>query len=74
MNLRRLFSYLEVACFLSAWAVGLLVAISAHQPPDDRASTRRFAAANEAPGVQASVQKKLRPTEKETASLRIGRR
>jgi hypothetical protein len=74
MNWHKLFSYVEVACFCSAWAIGMLVAISANQQSDDHAAARQFAAANEAPGVQAAMHKELRPGERKSASLRIGRR
>jgi len=37
MNWPKLFSYGEVICFVSAWAVTLLMAVSAQRPADDRA-------------------------------------
>jgi hypothetical protein len=76
-NWQKLFSYGEVVCFFSAWAIGLLIVLSANQSSDDRTAARRFASASDVPGVQATLQKDSRATRGEpanTASLRIGRR
>jgi hypothetical protein len=78
MNWQQLFSYGEVVCFFSAWAVGLVMAITAGQTTDDHAAAaRRFASATEVPGVQATLQKNPRLADSEpgnSASLRAGRR
>jgi len=57
INWNKLFSYGEVVCFFSAWAVGLLIALSANHSTDDRATPRRFASASDAPGIQATLHK-----------------
>jgi hypothetical protein len=54
-NWQKLFSYAEVACFISAWAVGLLVAVQGQRPDHDRAATRIFAAASDVFGIQATL-------------------
>jgi len=50
---RKLFNYGEVFCFASAWAVALLMALSAQRPVDDRAATRTFAISTDDSGMQA---------------------
>jgi len=52
---QKLFSYGEVACFISAWAVGLLIATEGHQPTQDRTAMRPFAAASDGLGIQATL-------------------
>lgn len=54
-NWQKLFSYGEVICFVSAWAVGLLIALEAPRPTSDRMAARSFAAATDVPGMQASL-------------------
>jgi hypothetical protein len=54
-NWRKLFSYGEVVCFVSAWVVGLLVAIQGQQANGDRTTIRSFAAANDTLGIQANL-------------------
>lgn len=56
-NWRRLFSYGEVVCFVSAWIVGLLVAIQGQQANNSRPTTRTFAAVNDTLGIQANLGK-----------------
>jgi len=56
-NWRRLFSYGEVVCFVSAWIVGLLVAIQGQQADGNRPTSRTFAAVNETLGIQANLGK-----------------
>jgi hypothetical protein len=76
-NWQKLFSYGEVVCFFSAWAIGLLIVLSAKQSNDDRPAARRFASASDVPGVQATLQKDSRGARtgpSNTASLRVGRR
>jgi hypothetical protein len=52
-NWQKLFNYGEVICFASAWAVALLMALSAERPVDDRAATRTFAISSDMSGMQA---------------------
>jgi hypothetical protein len=54
-NWQKLFSIGEVVCFVSAWAVGLLIAMDARPPEQDASSTRTFAAAADALGIQAKL-------------------
>ena len=55
-NWQKLFSYGEVVCFVSAWAVGLLIAIQGQQQTSsDRAPTRSFASATDSLGIQANL-------------------
>jgi hypothetical protein len=56
-NWQRLFSYGEVICFVSAWAVGLLIAMQGQQASDERPSARAFASSADTLGIQA----KFRP-------------
>jgi hypothetical protein len=53
---QKLFSYGEVVCFVTAWAVGLLVARDQERLVDQRAATRTFATTAE-PGVQAALRR-----------------
>jgi hypothetical protein len=54
-NWQKLFSVGEVACFVSAWAAGLLIAVQGQQPNDDRMATRSFASATDSLGLQAQL-------------------
>ena len=54
-NWQKLFSYAEVLCFVSAWAVGLLVAAQGQRPNHDRLATRSFAATSDVFGIQATL-------------------
>jgi hypothetical protein len=54
-NWQKLFSYAEVVCFVSAWAVGLLIAGDGHRSERDASSVRTFAATSDALGVQAKL-------------------
>jgi hypothetical protein len=54
-NWPKLFSYAEVACFVSAWAVGLLIAGEGQRPDNERRATRSFAAAPDSLGNQAKL-------------------
>jgi hypothetical protein len=56
-NWQKLFSYGEVVCFVSAWAVGLLLAMQAHQANDDSPTTRSFASATDSLGIQANLRR-----------------
>ena len=57
INWQKLFSYGEIVCFFSAWAVGLLVALASDRPTSDRTTARSFASTNDVVGVQATLQK-----------------
>jgi hypothetical protein len=52
-NWQKLFNYGEVICFASAWAVALLMALSAERPINDQAATRMFAISTDVSGMQA---------------------
>jgi hypothetical protein len=52
---QKLFSYAEVVCFISAWAVGLLVASEGPRADRERQTTRSFAATSDSLGVQAKL-------------------
>jgi hypothetical protein len=54
-NWQKLFSYGEVFCFVSAWAVGLLIAMQEHAPDQDHGVTRSYAAAADELGAQARL-------------------
>jgi hypothetical protein len=54
-NWRRLFSYGEVVCFVSAWIVGILVAIESQRATTSRPPVRNFAATNDTLGIQANL-------------------
>jgi hypothetical protein len=57
VNWNRLFSYAEVVCFVSAWAVGLLIAMQGQRSADVRPSARALASSSDTLGIQA----KFRP-------------
>ncbi len=56
-NWQKLFSYGEVACFISAWAVGLLVAMQNQRPTEERATAHTFASASDTLGIQATLRR-----------------
>lgn len=56
-NWQKLFSYGEVVCFVSAWAVGLLIAVQGQRPDGDRLTTRSFAAVSDTLGIQATLRR-----------------
>jgi hypothetical protein len=53
-NWPKLFSYGEVLCFISAWAVGLLIATQGERVAADRLAARAVAT-SDALGVQANL-------------------
>jgi hypothetical protein len=53
-NWHKIFSYAEVICFVSAWAVSLLLALSAERSADDHAATRSIAVTTDVLGIQAT--------------------
>lgn len=56
-NWQKLFSYGEVVCFVTAWAVGLLIAVQAQQPRHEPVSNRSFASATDTLGIQANLRR-----------------
>ena len=54
-NWQKLFSYGELVCFVSAWAVGLLIAMQSQRSNQDRPSTQTFASAGDSLGIQATL-------------------
>src|SRR5262245_8885922 len=54
-NWQKLFSYAEVICFVSAWAIGILVAVQEQRPNPTRATIARFTATSDALGIQATL-------------------
>jgi hypothetical protein len=55
-NWQKLFSYGEVVCFVSAWAIGLLVAVQGQRAESERTTSRTFAATSDSLGIQATLQ------------------
>jgi hypothetical protein len=53
-NWQRVFSYAEVICFVSAWAMSLLLALSAERSADDHSATRSIAVTTDVLGIQAT--------------------
>jgi hypothetical protein len=56
-NWQKLFSYGEVVCFVSAWAIGLLVAVQAQRAEREPSASRTFAASSDALGIQATLRR-----------------
>lgn len=56
-NWQRLFSYGEVLCFISAWALGIAIATQAEKVETERVTSRSFASANDALGIQAQLRR-----------------
>jgi hypothetical protein len=54
---QKLFSYAEVVCFVSAWAVGLLIAREEGRAGGERSAVRTFATTSELPGAQAALRR-----------------
>jgi hypothetical protein len=54
-NWQKLFSYGEVVCFVSAWAIGLLVALENQHENQDQPNAQTFAAATDTLGIQATL-------------------
>jgi hypothetical protein len=57
-NWQKLSSYGEVACFVSAWAVGLLMALGEQPKHAGPTVARTFAVSSEIHGVQATLLKR----------------
>jgi hypothetical protein len=56
-NWQKLFSYGEVICFVSAWAVGLLVAMQNQRPNTERTFARTFASTADTLAIQAVLRR-----------------
>jgi hypothetical protein len=56
-NWQKLFSYGEVVCFISAWAVGLVVAVQGDRTPENRVALRTISVTSDALGIQATLSK-----------------
>jgi hypothetical protein len=54
-NWQKLFSYGEVMCFVTAWAVSLAIAMQEQRPASNRVAASMFAANSEWPGIQAKL-------------------
>ena len=54
-NWHKLFSYGEVICFVSAWAIGLLIASQDQRPDPARTAIARFNAKSDSLGIQATL-------------------
>jgi hypothetical protein len=54
---QKLFSYAEVMCFITAWAVGLLVIRDDARPGDPRTAVQVSDNSLNRPGVQASLRR-----------------
>jgi hypothetical protein len=55
LNWQKLFSYGEVVCFISAWAMGLLIAMQNERTEPYRLATQTSAATSDALGLQATL-------------------
>jgi hypothetical protein len=56
-NWPKLFSYGEVVCFVSAWAIGLLLAVQGQRAESERSASRAFAATSGSLGIQATLRR-----------------
>jgi hypothetical protein len=54
-NWQKLFSYGEVICFVTAWAVGLVIATQEQPPLSNRVASATFALGSDWPGIQAAL-------------------
>ena len=54
-NWHKLFSYGEVVFFISAWAIGLSIAMQEQRADETRASVARVNAASDTLGIQATL-------------------
>jgi hypothetical protein len=54
---QKLFSYGEVVCFVSAWAIGLLIALEGQRAETKQTATRTFASNSDSLGIQATLRK-----------------
>jgi hypothetical protein len=54
-NWQKLFSYGEVVCFVSAWAIGLLVALQNQRLNPEHPNAQSLASATDTLGSQATL-------------------
>ena len=54
-NWQKLFSYGEVVCFVSAWAIGLLVALQNQRTNPEHPNGHSLASATDTLGIQATL-------------------
>ena len=54
-NWQKLLSYGEVLCFVSAWTVGLVIAMQGQRTNNDRPPMRTFASATDTLGFHAAL-------------------
>ena len=54
-NWQKLFSYGELVCFVSAWAIGLLIAFENQRGVPDHPNSQTLAAATDTLGIQATL-------------------
>jgi hypothetical protein len=54
-NWQKLFSYGEVVCFVSAWAIGLLIALQNQRGTTEHPNARSLASAADTLGIQATL-------------------
>lgn len=54
-NWQKLFSYGEVICFVSAWAIGLLIAMQEAPHDAPRVASGTFVAPSDVVGIQARL-------------------
>ena len=54
-NWQKLFSYGEVVCFVSAWAIGLLLALQNQPTNSEHPNAQSLASATDTLGIQAKL-------------------
>jgi hypothetical protein len=54
-NWQKLFSYGEVVCFVSAWAIGLLVALQSQRATPEHPNAQSLASVTDTLGIQATL-------------------
>ena len=54
-NWQKLCSYGEVVCFVSAWAIGLLVALESQRTTHEHPNAQTLASASDTLGIQATL-------------------
>jgi hypothetical protein len=54
-NWPKLFSYGEVMCFVTAWAVSLAIAMHEQRPASNSVAAGTIAASSTWPGIQANL-------------------
>jgi len=56
-NWQKLFSYGEVVCFVSAWAIGLLIAGQGQSTAREQTASRASATTSDSLGIQATLRR-----------------